>query len=329
MSRASWMPRWPCVVFVSCLNVVLAVLLVLSCKLGYDRARLPNLSLTLVHLAATMVALRVCVSTGLLRVPDSAYKAGPSLGENLTLALLLCTFMALPNLSLEFNSAGTSLLLRLVSLPATAWLQWMLTGRRTRTTVKLSLVPVGAGVALNALGDVRYSGPGLAFGLSGAMAAACYQTLSADQQSRFDRPSWHLLQSQLRWALPALASQVVFLEPPWRGPRGLLARTWTPLDGVLFAGSTAVGVLLTLSMQWLLGRTSALSYQVLGHVKTCASLVACALLLDQPLAWLQQLSVVLTLCGAFLYTIFRTREEERPEGPSSPLGYRDAAAFSS
>lgn len=110
------------------------------------------------------------------------------------------------------------------------------------------------------------------------------QTLSADQQSRFDRPSWHLLQSQLRWALPALASQVVFLEPPWRGPRGLLARTWTPLDGVLFAGSTAVGVLLTLSMQWLLGRTSALSYQVLGHVKTCASLVACALLLDQPLA---------------------------------------------
>ncbi|EEC06333.1 hypothetical protein IscW_ISCW004718 [Ixodes scapularis] len=103
----------------------------------------------------------------------------------------------------------------------------MLTGRRTRTTVKLSLVPVGAGVALNALGDVRYSGPGLAFGLSGAMAAAA--------TSRFDRPSWHLLQSQLRWALPALASQVVFLEPPWRGPRGLLARTWTPLDGVLIA----------------------------------------------------------------------------------------------
>ncbi|CAN8007857.1 unnamed protein product, partial [Ixodes pacificus] len=230
MSRASWMPRWPCVVFVSCLNVVLAVLLVLSCKLGYDRARLPNLSLTLVHLAATMVALRVCVSAGLLRAPDSANKPGPSLGENLTLALLLCTFMALPNLSLEFNSAGTSLLLRLASLPATAWLQWMLTGRRTRTTVKLSLVPVGAGVALNAFGDVRYSGPGLAFGLSGAMAAACYQTLSADQQSRFDRPSWHLLQSQLRWALPALASQVVFLEPPWQGPRGLLARTWTPLD---------------------------------------------------------------------------------------------------
>lgn len=58
---------------------------------------------------------RVCVSAGLLRVPDSAYKTGPSLGENLTLALLLCTFMALPNLSLEFNSAGTSLLLRYVS----------------------------------------------------------------------------------------------------------------------------------------------------------------------------------------------------------------------
>ncbi|CAN8002788.1 unnamed protein product, partial [Ixodes hexagonus] len=303
------------VVLVSCLNVVLAVLLVVSCKLGYDRARLPNLSLTLVHLTATLIALRLVPhwspdSTGLLRAPCvAASEPGPSTGETLVLALLLCAFVARPNLSLEFNSAGTSLLLRLASLPATAWFQWLLRGRQTRTPVKLSLVPVGVGVALNALGDVRYSGPGLAFGLAGAMAAACYQTLSADQQSRLQIPSWHLLQSQLRWALPALASHVVLLEPPWRGPRGLLARTWALLDAVLLAGSTLAGVLLMLSMQWLLGRTSALSYQVLGHVKMGVSLVACALLLDQPLALLQQLSVVLTLCGAFLYTLFKAREE--------------------
>lgn len=48
------------VAFVSLMNVVLAVLLVVSCKLSYDRARLPNLTLTLMHLATTLVSLR-CV----------------------------------------------------------------------------------------------------------------------------------------------------------------------------------------------------------------------------------------------------------------------------
>lgn len=51
--------QWPCVALVSCLNVVLAVLLVVFCKLGYDRSHLPNLSLTLVHMTATLVALRL------------------------------------------------------------------------------------------------------------------------------------------------------------------------------------------------------------------------------------------------------------------------------
>lgn len=57
---------------------------------------------------------RLCISAGLLRPQGSASQPGPGTGETLVLALLLCAFVALPNLSLEFNSAGTSLLLRYV-----------------------------------------------------------------------------------------------------------------------------------------------------------------------------------------------------------------------
>ncbi|XP_037522861.1 solute carrier family 35 member E3 [Rhipicephalus sanguineus] len=312
---------------VSALNLSLAVAVVVSCKLSYDRARLPNLTLTVVHLAASLAALHTAAvfrvtwspltpsSEGLAPKASSSTSAPVSSFEHWTLAFLLCAFMALPNLSLEFNTAGTSILLRLLSLPVTAWLQTAVFGRKQRRAVVLSLLPVALGVSMNALGDLRFNPVGLVFGVAGAAAAAFYFTLAAEQQRRVCLPPWQLLEAQLRRALPALALVAVLLEPPWRGPRGLLARQWHPRDAVLLVGSSLAGCLLTLTMQWLLGRTSALTYQVLGHVKMCATLIACAIVFDERLKPMQQAGVFLTLCGAVLYTAFKSRDQ--PASPAS------------
>ncbi|XP_075557882.1 uncharacterized protein LOC142589985 isoform X2 [Dermacentor variabilis] len=256
---------------VSALNLSLAVSVVVSCKLCYDRARLPNLSLTVVHLAASLAALR-------------------------TAAAFKVTW--------------------LLSLPVTAWLQTTVFGRRQRRAVVLSLLPVALGVSMNALGDLRFNPVGLFFGVAGAAAAAFYFTLAAEQQRRLCQPPWQLLESQLRRALPALALVALLLEPPWRGPRGLLARQWAPRDAALLVGSSLAGCLLTLTMQWLLGRTSALTYQVLGHVKMCATLLACAVVFDEHLKPVQQGGVFLTLCGAVLYTVFKARDD--PASSTAP-----------
>lgn len=60
-------------------------------------------------------------------------------------------------------------------MPVTVWLQSALNGRQQRSAVKLSLVPVAVGVSMNACSDVRYSVPGIVFGIIGAVAAAVYQ----------------------------------------------------------------------------------------------------------------------------------------------------------
>ncbi|KAH7949820.1 hypothetical protein HPB49_015645 [Dermacentor silvarum] len=303
------------VTLVSALNLSLAVSVVVSCKLSYDRARLPNLSLTVVHLAASLAALRTAAAFKVTWAPQtptsetatgarvsSSASAPVSSFEHWRLAFLLCAFMALPNLSLEFNTAGTSTLLRLLSLPVTAWLQTVVFGRRQRRAAVLSLLPVALGVSMNALGDLRFNPAGLFFGVAGAAAAAFY----------------FLLESQLRRALPALALVALLLEPPWRGPRGLLARQWHPRDAALLVGSSLAGCLLTLTMQWLLGRTSALTYQVLGHVKMCATLLACAVVFDEHLKPVQQAGVFLTLCGAVLYTMFKSRDEPASSSSAGP-----------
>ncbi|XP_049523510.1 uncharacterized protein LOC119453116 isoform X3 [Dermacentor silvarum] len=189
------------VTLVSALNLSLAVSVVVSCKLSYDRARLPNLSLTVVHLAASLAALRTAAAFKVTWAPQtptsetatgarvsSSASAPVSSFEHWRLAFLLCAFMALPNLSLEFNTAGTSTLLRLLSLPVTAWLQTVVFGRRQRRAAVLSLLPVALGVSMNALGDLRFNPAGLFFGVAGAAAAAFYFTLAAEQQRRLRQP---------------------------------------------------------------------------------------------------------------------------------------------
>ncbi|XP_075725010.1 solute carrier family 35 member E3-like [Rhipicephalus microplus] len=334
---------------VSALNLSLAVAVVVSCKLSYDRARLPNLTLTVVHLAASLAALRTATvfrvtwspttpsSEGLAPKASCSTTTSVSSFEHWRLALLLCAFMALPNLSLEFNTAGTSILLRLLSLPVTAWLQTAVFGRKQRRGVVLSLLPVALGVSMNALGDLRFNPVGLVFGVAGAAAAAFYFTLASEQQRRLCLPPWQLLEAQLQRAIPALALVAVILEPPWRGPRGLLARNWHLRDAVLLVGSSLAGCLLTLTMQWLLGRTSALTYQVLGHVKMCVTLIACAIVFDENLKLMQQAGVFLTLCGAVLYTAFKSRDQPAPStslpyplhhhhGNETPIGSSSASA---
>ncbi|XP_077526927.1 uncharacterized protein LOC144138496 isoform X2 [Haemaphysalis longicornis] len=117
--------RWPkgrsaAVLVTSAFNVFFAVALVITCKLSYDRAHLPNLTLTAIHLATSLIALRLTSAFGWVcsgpRLPaEGGGMAGPeSLShlEHWKVAVALCAFMALPNLSLEYNTAGTSLLIR-------------------------------------------------------------------------------------------------------------------------------------------------------------------------------------------------------------------------
>lgn len=330
--------RWPkgrsaAVLVTSAFNVFFAVALVITCKLSYDRAHLPNLTLTAIHLATSLIALRLTSAFGWVcsgpRLPaEGGGMAGPeSLShlEHWKVAVALCAFMALPNLSLEYNTAGTSLLIRLLTLPITAVLQAMLFGRRHDKAVVISLVPVAVGVGLNAFGDLSFNAVGLVFGVAGAVAAAWYLTLAAEQQQRLRQSPGQLLEGQLRFALPVLALLALVFEPPWLGPRGLLARRWPARDAALLVGSSLVGCLLTLSMQWLLGRTSALTYQVLGHVKMCATLAACAVVFEEHLKPLQQLGVFLTMVGAMLYTAFKVREQQSP-APAGPRNSQPSTA---
>ncbi|KAL1471864.1 hypothetical protein MTO96_023442 [Rhipicephalus appendiculatus] len=268
----------------------------------YDRARLPNLTLTVVHLVASLAALRTAAvfrvtwspltpsSEGLAPKASSSTSASTSSFEHWRLAILLCAFMALPE-----------------PLPG---VQHRRNEHPAQTTVL-----AGHGVASDR-GVRPQATPG------GRLVPASRGTGCVDERAR--RPAVQPLGTGLRRRRSG-GSRLLFhpgggtaAPPPWspcswsrRGgdPGVFLARHWNPRDAVLLVGSSLAGCLLTLTMQWLLGRTSALTYQVLGHVKMCATLIACAIVFDEHLKPMQQVGVFLTLCGAVLYTAFKSRDQ--------------------
>ncbi|XP_049523509.1 uncharacterized protein LOC119453116 isoform X2 [Dermacentor silvarum] len=103
------------VTLVSALNLSLAVSVVVSCKLSYDRARLPNLSLTVVHLAASLAALRTAAAfkvTWLLSLPVTAWLQTVVFGRRQRRAAVLSLLPVALGVSmnalgdLRFNPAG-------------------------------------------------------------------------------------------------------------------------------------------------------------------------------------------------------------------------------
>ncbi|XP_064480033.1 solute carrier family 35 member E3-like isoform X2 [Ornithodoros turicata] len=294
-------------VLVIAANVLLAVLLVLLNRWAYVGLRFPNMTLTLLHLLVTLVGLHGARTVGLLRLETVP------LSRVLPLSMLCCAFTALPNLSLEYNTVGTSLLLRLVSLPTVMIIQNTAPAPAPATCgpslgIKLAVLPLVLGVFLHSYGDVHFNMPGTVFGLAGAVSTAFYQVQAAQLQAQLKLNALQALYHQTGLASIFMTLLVCVFEHPWRSPRGVFAASWMPLDWALVAVTGLAGFLITLTMFWIVRRTSPLTYNVLSQVKLVMTLIACYAVFREPLGPMQQAGMVLTVSGAFLYTHFKHKE---------------------
>jgi len=101
---------------------------------------------------------------------------------------------------------------------------------------------------------------------------------------------------------------VPFFEPVFSLPWNLSAEA---MALVLLSG--LVAFLVNLSIFWIIGRTSPLTYNMVGHCKFCVTLIGGFLLFNDPIATNQLLGILSTLSGIALYTYFKMREQAKEE----------------
>lgn len=84
------------------------------------------------------------------------------------------------------------------------------------------------------------------------------------------------------------------------------------------------GFLVNISIFLVIGRSSPLSYNILGHSKTVVVLLSDYILFNRPLTFKSTVGILLTLTGIFWYTSLKLEKankekEARERGPTSKM----------
>ncbi|KAK6292325.1 hypothetical protein J4Q44_G00369090 [Coregonus suidteri] len=124
--------------------------------------------------------------------------------------------------------------------------------------------------------------------------------------------SMQLLYYQAPMSSAFLLSLVPFFEP-LSGEGGIFGPWSFPaLAMVMLSG--LIAFLVNLSIYWIIGNTSAVTYNMFGHFKFCITLLGGYVLFQDPLSLNQGLGILCTLTGILSYTHFKLAEQD--EGKS-------------
>ncbi|XP_038612249.1 solute carrier family 35 member E3 [Tachyglossus aculeatus] len=293
------------------LNLLSSTCIVFLNKWLYARHGFPNVSLTLVHLASTGLGLAACHRLRLF-APRRLRPAAL-----LPLALAFCGFVVFTNLSLQHNTVGTYQLAKAMTTPAILLIQTVFYRKAFSANVRLTLIPITLGVILNSYYDVKFNFRGLVFATLGVFVTSLYQVWVGAKQHELQVNSMQLLYYQAPMSSVLLLAIVPFFEPVF-GEGGIFG-PWSLSAVLMVLLSGVVAFMVNLSIYWIIGNTSPVTYNMFGHFKFCITLCGGYLLFKDPLSINQGLGILCTLFGIMAYTYFKLSEQE---GNKSKLAQR-------
>ncbi|XP_029902170.1 solute carrier family 35 member E3 [Myripristis murdjan] len=287
-------------------NLLSSISIVFLNKWIYVHHGFPNMTLTLVHFSVTWLGLFAC------RRLDVFAPKRLQVRRVLGLALSFCGFVVFTNLSLQNNSVGSYQLAKAMTTPVIILIQSACYRKSFSTAIKLTLVPITLGVILNSYYDVRFNLLGALFASLGVLVTSLYQVWVGAKQHELQVNSMQLLYYQAPLSSGFLLCLVPFFEP-LTGEGGIFG-PWSLSAVVMVLLSGVVAFLVNLSIYWIIGNTSAVTYNMFGHFKFCITLIGGYLLFQDPLSLNQALGILCTLAGILAYTHLKLAEQE--EGKS-------------
>eukprot|EP00455_Lapot_gusevi_P023990 TRINITY_DN248_c0_g1_i1.p1 TRINITY_DN248_c0_g1~~TRINITY_DN248_c0_g1_i1.p1 ORF type:complete len:251 (-),score=66.48 TRINITY_DN248_c0_g1_i1:81-833(-) len=229
--------------------------------------------------------------------------------------------VAFMNLNLAFNSVGFYQISKLLCIPVTLVLQFYMFGDTVSQMVQLSLVVILSGVGIATLSDVELNMLGSIFAAIAVLFTTLGQIFTHSKQKELALDSLQLLHH----ASPIISVGMFSLIPAGvifpgfdqiTGPNSLANYqwSWSTVGWILITCVLAFGVNVTNYL--VIGRTSPVTYQVVGHLKTCLILILGFVVFRYPVIWRNLLGIVIAVVGMIWYT-----ELKRVEGEKKKTGY--------
>ncbi|XP_070193738.1 solute carrier family 35 member E3-like isoform X2 [Littorina saxatilis] len=290
------------------LNICCSIVIVLLNKWIYTHYAFPNMTLTCIHFIVTTLGLLICKKLNLFQPKSLPFM------HMLPLALTFCGFVVFTNLSLESNTVGTYQLIKTMTTPCIIIIQTHFYNRSFSMRVKATLLPIIVGVFFNSYYDVKFNLVGIIYASIGVLVTSLYQVLVGEKQQELQVNSMQLLYYQAPLSALLLIFVIPFFEP-LDAYHGVLYN-W-PFETLLMVFlSGVVAFMVNLSIFWIIGNTSPVTYNMVGHLKFCLTLLGGYFLFSDHLQPLQVFGIVTTLTGILTYTHFKMQEVRQKQLPT-------------
>lgn len=221
-------------------------------------------------------------------------------------------------------------------MPTLIGIEIALFGKYPSQKTLMAVALVCSGVALATVTDqgLTTSFMGLLVGTAAIVVTAMYQVWAGSKQKELQTGSMQLLHQYTPLAAVMLAVLVPVLEPVGlfdRSPNAhtLLGYTYSLSSVIAIAISSVLGLLVSLSTFLVIGATSSLTYNIVGHLKTVSILTGGCLLFGDTMGVSKLSGVTLAMVGIAWYSQMQLASQQnrdvKPETPDAELGHAQTA----
>ncbi|GLC35896.1 hypothetical protein PLESTF_001237400 [Pleodorina starrii] len=284
-------------------------------------------ALTWIHTVFTLVGMRVFATGGMFSVKAISQR------RLVPLAAAYVAYIVLCNLSLKVNTVGFYQVMKIAVAPTVIALELLMFRRvpPLRIVASVMVVCVGIGVATVTDSQMASNLVGIGVGVGATVMTALYQIWAGSKQRELKASSMQLLHAYTPQATLMLGILVPLCEPvgwtavaaaaaaapgadaaavaaaaaappPQRPPGSLLAYHYTPAAVAAILISAVLGLLVSLSTFLVIGATSSLTYNVVGHLKTVIILTGGCLFFGDAMPAKKLLGVCIAMGGIVWYT---------------------------
>ncbi|KAK1393435.1 UDP-galactose transporter 2 [Heracleum sosnowskyi] len=205
------------------------------------------------------------------------------------------------NLSLMLNSVGFYQISKLSMIPVICVMEWILHDRNYTREVKMAVIVVVIGVGVCTVTDVKVNAKGFLCA-SIAVLSTSFQQISIDSlQKKYTIGSFELLSK----TAPIQAISLLILGPfvdYYISKNNILNYSFSYGVILFLLFSCFLAVFTNISQYLCIGRFSAVSFQVLGHMKTVCVLILGWLLFDSKMTFKNIMGMVIAVVGMVIYS---------------------------
>ncbi|KAK1259169.1 UDP-galactose transporter 2 [Acorus gramineus] len=205
------------------------------------------------------------------------------------------------NFSLMLNSVGFYQISKLSMIPVVCILEWLIHSKHYSKEVKSAVVVVVLGVGVCTVTDVKINAKGFICASVAVLSTSVQQIAIGSLQKKYSISSFELLSKTAPMQAISLLLLGPFVDYCLNG-HSVFKYKFSSGAILFILLSCTLAVFCNVSQYLCIGRFSAVSFQVLGHMKTVAVLTLGWLLFDSELTLKNILGMTLAVIGMVIYS---------------------------